>query len=63
MEFRKILDIHPQTPLEISVSDDGVLIKKHSALCPICGNGGDLIATGNTKICPQCRDRIKEGRL
>lgn len=63
-EFRKVLGIDLNDDLEMTLTDEGVLIKKYEnkGECILCGSKNDLvqIPSSNKPICKSCADNISK---
>lgn len=59
-EMRKALEWTEDTPLLITLSNQGVVITKHSSTCSLCGNDQLLVElTPTAKVCMNCVVKIK----
>ena len=63
MEIRRIFEIGEDTPLEIFVDGEKVVIKKYTPGCVFCGQINGVIKIGGKSICPNCMDKIKEAAV
>lgn len=59
-ELRTQFDIHEKDPLEIFVSDEGIVINKFVPGCDICGGFENMQVFRNKKFCINCINGIKE---
>ena len=59
IELRKILDIKERDSLGISLTDEGILIKKESTYCIFCNSTEDLKSFHNKNICKNCINTLK----
>ncbi|MCC8356811.1 MAG: AbrB/MazE/SpoVT family DNA-binding domain-containing protein [Oscillospiraceae bacterium] len=56
IELRRSLDIAEKDTLEISVTDDTILLKKHQASCVFCSSTRNVVSyKGKTSAQPACR--------
>lgn len=58
-EIRKKLDITPETPLEIHLEGNTIIMQKDVAVCVFCGAECTDIEFKGKKICPECRSELK----
>ena len=61
MELRKTLRIDLNTPLEMFVDGESIVLKKYrpAGACDYCGEvGDDVLAFGSSHICAACRKKI-----
>ena len=59
-EMRTSLDINCNDPVEITMEDDKIIIKKYTAYCLFCGDNGELTVFKGKKICNKCRDELSK---
>lgn len=59
IELRKILDIKERDSLEISLNDNGILIKKGEPSCVFCNSNIDLKSFCGKDICRNCIKNLK----
>lgn len=58
-EIRIKLDIVPDTPLELYLTDNGgILLQPYSKTCCLCGTATENEVTG-FRICPECSKKLK----
>ena len=60
IEIRQHLDIKEKDPLEISIKDEGVFIKKTIPSCVFCNSTVRLKNFFNKNICKNCINKLKE---
>ena len=58
IELRRSLDIEEKDPLEISVEEDRIILRKYQPTCIFCGAESDLLDYRGKKICDACRKEI-----
>lgn len=58
IEIRQILDIKEKDPLEISLKDDGVFIKKTIPSCIFCNSTTKLKTFSEKNICTDCIKKL-----
>ncbi len=58
IEIRQTLDIKEKDPLEISLKDDGVFIKKSLPSCVFCNSTTKLKNFSEKNICIDCIKKI-----
>ena len=54
IELRRTLDIAERDSMEIYVSDDSIILKKHQPTCIFCNSPSDLIAFKDKSVCAKC---------
>lgn len=59
-EIRRTYGISEDTPLEIFVDGDRIVIKKYASGCAFCGEINGVVKIKGKNICPDCIDKIKE---
>lgn len=60
IEIRQSLNIKEKDPLEISIMEDGVFIKKSIPSCVFCNTTKKLEYFSNKSICKNCINKLKE---
>ncbi len=60
VELRRSLDIEEKDPLEISVEEDRIILRKYQPTCIFCGAEAELLDYKRKKICIPCRQKIAE---
>ena len=60
IEIRQCLNIKEKDPLEISIKDEGVFIKKTIPSCVFCNSTVRLKNFSNKNICKNCINKLKE---
>lgn len=58
-EMRTALDIKCNDPVEISMEDDKIVLKKHAPNCIFCLSSENLTLFKGKKICAACLKEIK----
>ena len=60
-ELRTTLDLtENETPIEIFVDGDNVILRKYQPACVFCHDATDIVQFGGKNICKSCLDKIKE---
>ena len=59
IELRKILDIKEKDSLAISLTEDGILIKKETPSCVFCNSNINLKPYYDKNICKKCIKNLK----
>ncbi len=59
VEFRNALGIDSESPVEISSTNDRIIIKKHLERCVFCGNEGGLFMFHEVPVCVNCINEMK----
>ena len=59
IELRKILDIKERDSLVISLTDEGIFIKKEKPSCIFCDSTINLKSFYNKNICKNCINSLK----
>ncbi len=54
MEMRKTMNIDKNTPLEIYVEGDNIILHKYEPSCLFCGSSDELISYQDRKVCKAC---------
>ena len=63
IEIRQCLNIKEKDPLEISIKDEGVFIKKTIPACIFCNSTVRLKCFSDKNICKNCINKLKEGNF
>ncbi|MCD8322468.1 MAG: AbrB/MazE/SpoVT family DNA-binding domain-containing protein [Oscillospiraceae bacterium] len=58
IELRRTLDIAEKDALEIFVSDDTIILKKHQASCVFCSGTKGIVSYKGKNICQACLDDL-----
>ena len=58
-EIRKKLDITSETPLEIHLEGNTIIMQKDVSVCVFCGSESADTEFKGKKICPACRAELK----
>lgn len=58
IEIRRILDIEERDPLEISLEEDRIILRKLQPTCIFCGAEEDLQEYRGKRICRACLESI-----
>ncbi|CEN78116.1 AbrB/MazE/SpoVT family DNA-binding domain-containing protein [Paraclostridium sordellii] len=59
-EFRKMLNIKENDPVEISCENGYITVKKHNDSCILCESKEDLKNIKNILICKECIEEMKD---
>ena len=59
-EMRKKLDITTETPLEIHLEGDQIIMKKDESYCVFCGSSDTVYDFKGKKLCAECLCQIKK---
>ncbi|MCH1965934.1 AbrB/MazE/SpoVT family DNA-binding domain-containing protein [Paraclostridium sordellii] len=59
-EFRKMLNIKENEPVEIVCENGAITVKKHNDSCILCGSKEDLKNVKNVLICEKCLEEMKD---
>ncbi|CEO32954.1 AbrB/MazE/SpoVT family DNA-binding domain-containing protein [Paraclostridium sordellii] len=59
-EFRKMLNIKENEPVEIACENGAITVKKHNDSCILCGSKEDLKNVKNILICEKCLEEMKD---
>lgn len=60
IELRRTLDIEEKDPLEISVEEDRIILRKYQPTCIFCRGEENLLEYKNKRICAACQQKIIE---
>ncbi|MCD7769192.1 MAG: AbrB/MazE/SpoVT family DNA-binding domain-containing protein [Oscillospiraceae bacterium] len=60
IELRRTLDIAEKDALEIFVSDDTIMLKKHQASCVFCASAKGIVSYKGKNICQACMNDLAE---
>lgn len=58
IEMRKTFEIKYETPMEIFIEKDSIILKKCIPMCIFCENVNDLVRYENRLICQDCIKKI-----
>lgn len=59
-EFRKMLNINENDPVEILCENGTIKLKKHNNSCILCGSKENLKNIKNIFICEKCLEEMKD---
>ncbi|WP_338557952.1 AbrB/MazE/SpoVT family DNA-binding domain-containing protein [Paraclostridium sordellii] len=59
-EFRKMLNIKENEPVEIVCENGAITVKKYNDSCILCGFKEDLKNVKNILICEKCLEEMKD---
>ena len=62
IEQRRALDINLHDPVEISMEDDRIVIKKYRAGCIFCGSTQNVTEFKDKLICKRCLNELKKDK-
>ncbi len=58
-EMRTKLDITTETPLEIHLDGDAIVMKKDASYCVFCGRDSAELDFRGKKLCSDCLEELK----
>ena len=58
IELRRTLDIAERDSLEIYVSDDNIVLRKHQPACIFCDGVKDIRVFRNKNVCASCASQL-----
>lgn len=58
IEIRNTFELEYETPMEIFVEDNKIILKKYVPNCIFCGNNSDLEEYEGKLICKECIEKI-----
>jgi transcriptional pleiotropic regulator of transition state genes len=58
-ELRRTLEIEQDTPIEIYMNKNEIILKKLEISCIFCGATDRLITVMGRKLCEQCKSKIQ----
>ena len=58
IEQRRTLDINLHDPVEISIEDGKIVIKKYHTSCVFCGNFQNVMTFREKLICKKCLNEL-----
>lgn len=59
-EYRKYLNIHSDEDVEVLLTSDGVLLRKFTPFCVLCGKKDSLVEIGGSHLCRDCIAAVKQ---
>lgn len=59
-EFRQALSLQEGDAVELSLAQDGVLVRRHVPACALCGRPENLYAFRGKKVCMHCIRALRE---
>jgi transcriptional pleiotropic regulator of transition state genes len=59
IELRRTLGIARKDPLEIYVTEEGIVLKKVQPACIFCGSAEDVVAFRDKLVCKSCLEELK----
>ncbi|WP_438449364.1 AbrB/MazE/SpoVT family DNA-binding domain-containing protein [Gorillibacterium sp. sgz5001074] len=60
MELRRTMGIGEKDPLEIFVTDQGIMLKLYHPSCIFCGNADNVTYFKEKLVCGGCKAEMKE---
>ena len=57
-ELRKMMDLEKDTPVEIFVDEDKIILKKYQPACAFCGSVEDTITFKGKLVCRECAEKL-----
>lgn len=60
VNVRRMFDLVENSPLELFVEDDKIVLKKYLPQCVFCGNSDDLTEYKDAHICKECLNELKK---
>ncbi len=58
VKVRKMFDLFEDSPLELFVDDDKIVLKKYLSQCSFCGNSENLTEFKGNHICQKCIEEL-----
>ena len=58
-EVRRSYNINPGSEIEISTTDEGIVLKKYETTCVFCGSDQKLKLFKEKSVCGKCISQIK----
>ena len=58
VKVRRMIDLVENSPLELFVEDDKIVLKKYLPQCSFCGNSENLSELRGNYICKDCLDEL-----
>ena len=62
MEMRRNMEITEDTPLEIFVNGNDIVLRKYKPGCALCNSTDGLAEINGTRVCAECRDALNKFR-
>lgn len=59
-EIRRTFDLPEETPMEIFVDEDKIVLKKYEPACVFCGDAKDIKNYKGKNICKNCLKELKK---
>ena len=59
-ELRRVLGIEHNTPLEMFVDGERIILKKYGRFCIFCDSADGIVEYNNQRICSRCLNKIKK---
>ena len=59
IEMRRTFEIDQDTPIEIFVSEDQIILKKHDPSCIFCHNTKSLLSFKGKNVCATCARELR----
>ena len=57
IEYRKALNLKKQDELELTLTSNQIVIKKHTPTCYFCTTTAGLMRIGKTAVCKTCLEK------
>ncbi|MBR7116724.1 MAG: AbrB/MazE/SpoVT family DNA-binding domain-containing protein [Clostridia bacterium] len=58
-EMRRKMDITTETPLEIHLEGDAIVMKKDTSVCVFCGSSDTVREFKGKMLCEQCHNELR----
>lgn len=59
-DIREMMDLPIETPMEIYIDDDYILLKKYEPACILCNSTDDVQYIEGKRFCQACLQKIME---
>ncbi len=59
-EIRKVLNLEDNSPIEIFIDGESIILRKYEPSCIFCKTAKDLVTFFDKKICRECLESIKD---
>lgn len=59
-EYRKFLNIRSDDDVEVTLTAEGVLLRRLKPCCVLCGQKDSLVKIAGGYLCPDCISAVKQ---
>lgn len=57
-EIRKLNGMEKDTPVEVFIDGDAIILRKYKCSCELCGTTDDVVKIDNVSLCKNCASKF-----